>query len=317
MNQELLSIVYDGIKAILKKEKKSLFYLGYYSILEATLLMVAPLTSAFIINAVIAHAHISIITLSIIILTIFIGVALLQVIKAYIIEKFEQRIFVSNALEIALLAIGKKKDLDPAQLDKYMNYFFDVVSIQKILPEIILNGVALAVKLILSLLLLTVFDISLFALGIFFIVSYFFLIIWLGKKGPVRAIERSDAKHEAIHFLQTLPLQNKTTVVEKLDELLYKFVLARNKMFVVMMRQQSLTFLVEGLILSAFFIVGGYLVFKGQMAIGEFVAVEIIVLTVTYALNDLMKQIDYFYAVVEGFYKIHKLSRVLGDDAKF
>ena len=314
MNYDLLTIVHRGVGSLLKKERKTLLYLAYYSILEATLLMVAPLTSAFIINSVIAHAHVSIVTLSGIVLVIFIGVAILQVIKAFIIEKFEQKIFVSNAIQIALLAIGKKERLDPATIDKYMNYFFDVVSIQKVLPQIILNGVALVVKLVISLLLLIVFDVSLFGLGLFFIFGYLVLILWLGKRGPKLAIERSDAKHEAIHFLQTLPMHKEETTLQKLDELLYRFIQARNRMFAVMMRQQSLTFMVEGLILSTFFIVGGYLVFKGHMAIGEFVAVEIIVLSVTYALNDLMKQIDYFYDVVEGFYKIHKLSHILGKD---
>ncbi len=315
MNQKLLAIVLDGIKVILKREKRSLFYLGYYSILEAILLMVAPLTSAFVINSVIAHAKVSIITLSVIVLVIFFGVAILQIIKAYIIEKFEQRIFVDNAIKIALLSTASKKQIDPQKLDKYMNYFFDVIAIQKLLPSIVLNGVALAVKLFISLLLLIVFDVSLFALGIFFIVSYLVLILWLGKRGPERAVARSDAKHEAIHYLQTLPLHKQSTLLDRLDEFLYRYVKTRNSMFSVIIKQLSLTFIVEGLILSVFFIVGGYLVFKGNMAIGEFIAAEIIILTVTYALNDLMKQIDYFYEIVEGFYKVHKLSHILGEDA--
>ncbi len=196
-----------------------------------------------------------------------------------------------------------------------MNYFFDVIAIQKLLPSIVLNGVALVVKLLISLLLLIIFDVSLFALGIFFIVSYLALILWLGKRGPERAVARSDAKHEAIHYLQTLPLHKQSTLLDRLDEFLYRYVKARNSMFSVIIKQLSLTFIMEGLILSVFFIVGGYLVFKGNMAIGEFIAAEIIILTVTYALNDLMKQIDYFYEIVEGFYKVHKLSHILGEDA--
>ncbi|HIE59176.1 MAG TPA: hypothetical protein EYP82_04450 [Hydrogenothermaceae bacterium] len=82
-------------------------------------------------------------------------------------------------------------------------------------------------------------------------------------------------------------------------------------MFTVIIRQLSLTFFMEGLILSSFFILGGYLVFEGKMPIGEFVASEIIIIAVTYSLRDFMQQIDYIYDMVEGFYKIDKLSKKL------
>ncbi|HIP20271.1 MAG TPA: hypothetical protein EYG70_04020 [Sulfurimonas sp.] len=82
-------------------------------------------------------------------------------------------------------------------------------------------------------------------------------------------------------------------------------------MFSIIARQLAVSFFIEGLILSSFFILGGYLVFEGTIPIGDFVAIEIIILSVLNGLRSFMKQIDYIYDMVEGFYKIDKLSRAL------
>ncbi|MBL1243805.1 MAG: hypothetical protein COA39_005330 [Sulfurimonas sp.] len=50
-----------------------------------------------------------------------------------------------------------------------------------------------------------------------------------------------------------------------------------------------------------------------MIPIGEFVAIEIIIISVVYALRDFMKQIDYIYDMIEGFYKVDKLSKTLAN----
>jgi len=47
------------------------------------------------------------------------------------------------------------------------------------------------------------------------------------------------------------------------------------------------------------------------LPLGEFVASEIIVVSISYALKGFMKQIDYIYDMIEGLYKVQKLSFTL------
>ena len=307
---KVLSIVFDNFKEIVTSNKRNIFYLLYYSVLESVLLLVAPLTSAFIINSVLAHATVSIVVLSIIVIVIYFFVSILKVIKEYMIEKFEQKIFVENAIHVAKLATDLET-ADPLKVDKYMNYFFDVVSIQKVFPLIILNGSALAMKVFVSLLLLLIFDVTFFAIGLFFLLFFYFAIVWIGKRGVLRAIERSNAKHETIYFLQSIPFLKDMDVFKELDRLLVQFVKARDRMFRVVMQQRFLAYAMEGVIMATFFIVGGYLVFEGILPIGEFVAAEIVIITVLDALRDFMKQVDYMFEMIEGFYKIEKLEQIL------
>ncbi|HIQ47683.1 MAG TPA: ABC transporter ATP-binding protein [Sulfurovum sp.] len=312
-NLQLLSLITVNFKEIIQEDKKNILYLLYYSTIESVLLLVTPLTSAFIINSVLAHATVSIYAMAFIIMIIFFMITALQVLKSYMIEKFEQKIFVNKAIEISRLAAENKNHRDKENLDKYMNYFFDVISIQKLFPNLLLAGSSLLVKLIISLVLLLIFDVSLFALGVFFIIIFSIIMIILGREGPRLATERSNAKHEAIYFIQDIPSSNgdPEDIYTKLDALLTDFVNKRNNIFSVIIKQLSLSYVSEGFILSSFFILGGYLVFQGAMPIGEFVAAEIIIISITYTMKDFIKQIDYIYDSFEGFYKIDKLNHTL------
>ena len=316
---EIQKNIYLSIKNILQEDKQNILYLFYYSTIEAILLLVIPLASSFIINSILAHATISIAVLGVVLIVVFTLITLLQIIKHYIIEKFEQKIFLNTGIEIAKMAtkIHKVTNDKIRFIDKHMNYFFDITSIQKVFPMVLLDGTALVVKLIVSSLLLLAFDVSFFILGIILFFLFIILLYFLGKGGVKYAIERSDAKHNAIYYLQSIPdlKIDADIILEEYDEYLKKFIYARRKIFDVVIRQLSLTFVMEGLVFSSFLIFGGYLVVHGSIPLGEFVAAEIVVVSLIYALKGFMKNIDSIYDMAEGFYKIDSLSRSLKENS--
>jgi ABC-type bacteriocin/lantibiotic exporter with double-glycine peptidase domain len=312
------SKVISSLSKIIKEDKNNVFYLLYYSVIEAILVLSIPLASSFIINSVMAHASISIVVLEIIIIVIFIITTILQIIKEYIIENFQQKVFVNSAIKIAEMAtlLVDTETKNKHFVDKYMNYFFDITSIQKFFPILLLDGTGLVVKILVSLLLLFAFSPILFGLGFFFLLFFIVILILLGKNGFQYAVDRSDAKHNAIYYLQTIPHIKETRyeILKNFDAHLNKFISAREKIFKIILRQLSLTFFIEGLIFSSFMIMGGYLVTQGSLPIGEFVAAEIILVSITHTLKGFMKQIDYIYDMVEGFYKVEVLSKSLGEE---
>lgn len=312
-NLNITSLVLTRFKEIVDKDKKNILYMLYYSMVEGLLLLVIPLTSAVIINSVLAHATLSITILSLILIVVFSIIVGLQILKGYMIEKFEQKIFIEQSIEVSQLALNASDTSSSQTVDKYMNYFFDVLSIQKLFPIILLDGTALVVKLVISLALLLFFNFSFFLLVLFFILAFIVLVKYLGKGAAKAAIESSNAKHESIYYLQNIPQEkrSKEEILEGLDKHLIAFVRARQTMFSIIIKQLSVAFFAEGIVLSVFFILGGYLVFEGLVPIGEFVASEIIIISLVYALRDFMKQINYVYEMVEGFYKINKLSSTL------
>lgn len=195
-----------------------------------------------------------------------------------------------------------------------MNYFFDILSVQKIFPLLVLDGAGLLMKITVSLLLLLAFDPLLFGYGVFYFVLFVSVLLFLGTGSFYKAKERSEAKHEAIYYLQHIPNQSNKTkeeILEGLDIHLQEFVSKRRGMFQTIIRQMGWMFFMEGVIISGFLILGGLLVINGALPVGEFVAAEIIIVTIVYAIRAFVKQLDYIYDMVEGIYKIDKLSHLL------
>lgn len=308
--------IFTNAMKIIKKDKKNVFYLLYYAAIEAILILSIPLASSFIINSVLAHAKISVFVLGFLVIITFLLVIFLKILQEYIVENFQQKIFVNTGIGIMDLT-SELRDNTPEtkeSMDKYMNYFFDVISIQKVFPMILLDGAGLIMKIIVSLLLLFIFNPILFVSGLILAIIYMYLLVYFGKGGIDCAIKRSDAKHKSIYYLQNTLESDKPReeILKAYDGYLNEFVKTRKNTFKIIIRQLTLTFFMEGVILSGFLIVGGSLVINGDLPIGEFVAAEIIVVSIVYALKIFVKQIDYIYDMVEGFYKVDKLSVTLG-----
>lgn len=313
----IMEVVVQSVTSVVKEDKKLIYDLLYYSLIEAILVLSIPLASSFVINSVLSHADISIFVLGFVVISLFAIVTILQVAKEYIVEKFQQKIFLTTAIDI----VGKvshpdfsKKEND-SEFKKYLNYFFDITAIQKFFPVLLLDGFALIAKILVSLILLWLFDSALFFTGFLSLSVYMIVLGILGKKGVKHAIARSDAKHSAIYFLQNVN-SFPGTRDEKLtsfDEKLTTYARARQALFGTTIRQLALTYFMEGAVFSSFLVVGGYLVVEGAIPVGEFIASEIIVVSITYTLKGFVKQLDYVYDTVEGFYKVDKLSRTVSE----
>lgn len=311
--------IFSSVLNVINHDKRNVTYLISYSAIKAVLALSIPLASSFIINSILAHASISVFVLGFIVITTFIFITLLKVIQEYIVEKFQQEIFVQTGIEVADLASNlTEKKLNTnlhCHTDQYMNYFFDITSIQKLFPVVLLDGVGLVIKIIVSLILLFIFSPLLFISAALLFVVYLILLLLLGRNGIKYAIERSDAKHKSIYYLQHIPEMNekKGEILRQYDTHLNEYVDCRQKSFGVIIRQFALTFFMEGFILSGFLILGGYLVINGALPVGEFVAAEIIIVSIIYSLKVFVKQIDNMYEMIEGFYKLNKLSTSLSE----
>jgi ABC-type bacteriocin/lantibiotic exporter with double-glycine peptidase domain len=313
------SKIFSSVLKIVRHDKKNVVYLIYYSAIKAILALSIPLASSFIINSVLAHASISVFILGFIVITTFVFITFLKVTQEYIVEKFQQEIFVQTGIEVADLASNlSKKKLDTklsCHTDQYMNYFFDITSLQKLFPVLLLDGVGLVIKIVVSLILLLAFSPLLFVSAAILFAVYLVLILLLGHNGIKYAIERSDAKHKSIYFLQHIPDMNRSRdeILKQCDRHLNDYVDSRQKSFGVIIKQYAFTFFMEGLILSGFLILGGYLVINGSLPIGEFVAAEIVIVSIIYSLKVFVKQIDYIYEMIEGVSKLNKLSMSLSE----
>ena len=305
-------IFIDFVKKIIQEDRKNILHLVYYSIIDAILVLSIPLASAIVINSVLSHASLSLIVVGTILLILFVFITILQLLKEYIIEKFQQKVFLMRGIEISQKALNldQGESSDETKHRKLMNYFFDITSIQKFFPILVLDGLGVVIKILVSLLLLLIFDPILFTAGVILFSLYIIILFALGRNAGVTALARSDAKHNTIYFLQNINEEkgSREETLTKYNTSLAKYVKARQNLFRIIIRQLGFTFFAEGFIFTMFLLIGGYLVINGSLPLGEFVAAEIIVNSITYALKGFAKKLDYIYDMIEGLYKVNKLS---------
>jgi ABC-type bacteriocin/lantibiotic exporter with double-glycine peptidase domain len=315
-SNDILKTVFKSIGKIYKEDKKAILNLIYYALLQATLVLSIPMSSAYVVNSIISHAEISIITLGIIVFLLFSIIFILQILQSYIIENFQQKIFLTTAIDLSLKATDS--DLMNEEKEKvfikYMNYFFDIISIQKFFPVLMLGGIGIVVQVIVSLLLLLLFNQILFYSGLIFFLLYIFIIFYIGRNAPQKAVARSDSKHNVIYSLQHIVEKedSREEIIKNLDFQLETYVKARKSLFEVIIKQIGITYIAEGLVFVGFLFIGGFLVVNGELPVGDFIAAEIVIVSIIYALKSFIKQIDYIYDTMEGFHKLNKLSKKIG-----
>lgn len=303
----------SGINTILQYDKQSVFYIVYYSLLEGILVLSIPLATAFIVNSVIAHSSITIVVLGIIVSVTFLLIAFVKLIQEYVMEKFAQKLYVLKWYNVAERILFLK-DMPKRDFKLQMvNYFFDITTIQKLFPTLLLDGLGLVIQIFISLILLLAFNEMLFQVAFVVFGVYLFILVLIGKKGVYYAIDRSDIKHKSIYFLQTLYNSDKTKeeLQYEFNEMMDAYVRERQKVFYVAIKQLALSFVVQALVITGFLILGAFLVIGGTLPLGEFMASEIIIVSMITSISTLIKKINSVYDIIEGIYKTEKLSRYL------
>ena len=95
--------------------------------------------------------------------------------------------------------------------------------------------------------------------------------------------------------------------MERSDQLIYDYLMARKKHFKVLIRQIIFMLLLQALATTALLAIGGILVISGQLSLGQLVAAELIVAVVVGSFAKLGKHIESFYDLMASIDKLGSL----------
>ena len=236
-----------------------------------------------------------------------------QVMQIRVVENIQQDIFSRSAFEFAYrLPKISLLQLDKVHAPELVNRFFDTLTLQKGLPKILIDFSLAIFQITFGLLLLTVYS-------AYFIILAFTLalIIWIifkvtGPKGQETSIYESKFKYRLVHWLEEVARVSRSFKLNskykfhlnKTDNIVVDYVNSRENHFQVLYSQFQLFIGFKVIVAAVFLLLGGYLVIEGQMNIGQFVASEIIVLTIINSVEKVMRSIDTVYDVLTGLEKI-------------
>lgn len=299
---------------LLSTDKKDIGYVYLYAIVTGLISLSLPLGIQAVFNLVSGGLVFS--SVYLLIGLVILGVlvtGLLLVGQMALVEVLQQRVFAKAAFEFTY----RLPRIQPDAFTGYyppelMNRFFDVLTLQKGMPKLLIDLTAAGVQIIFGIILLSVYHPVFIGFGVF-TVLLMLGICWLyGPKGIKTSLDESKYKYKVVAWLEDvardLPLhrlrQDSLETIDHMDEIVANYVLYRNAHFNVLKRFFYSGVAFKTIVTGGLLILGTTLVVGREMSLGQFVAAELIIVLITGSVDKLMSGIDTVFDMLTAVEKI-------------
>ena len=321
MKIETQKTPWKRLLGLLELERKDIFQIFYYAIFSGLVSLSLPLGIQAIIN-LIQGAQISTSWIVLVVL-VTIGVMFsgaLQLMQLRIIETIQQRIFTRASFELSYrfpkIKMNELRNYYPPEL---ANRFFDTLTIQKGLSKILIDVPTAMLQILFSLLLLSFYHPFFIIFGALLLILVYVVFKYTAEKGLQTSLEESKYKYKVVHWIQEIARSvvsfklsgNTSLAVQKNDDLVSKYLIAREDHFKILIIQFVKMIGFKVIVTASLLVIGGTLVLNQSMNIGQFVAAEIIILLVINSVEKLILGLESFYDVLTS---IEKLGQVVDKD---
>ncbi len=308
----------NRILDLVRLEKAEIWSIYFYAILNGLILLSVPLGIQSIVGFVLgASFRASIYVLIFLVVVAVLVSGLMQINQMKIIEKIQQRIFVRYAFSYAdaIPRLDLKK-ADGIYLPELINRFFDTATLQKSLAKILLEIPSATIQICFGLILLSFYH-PVFIIFSFLLVFILWLIIYFtGGKGLESSLEESRNKYRVAAWLEEMARIIKfiklaaghALHLKKTDQATISYLKARNEHFKILLLQYRSLVAFKTAITAAMLIFGSILLVNQQLNIGQFVAAEIVILTILNSVEKLIINLDSVYDTLTAVDKLAKLT---------
>lgn len=302
---------------LLHIERRAISAIYFYAILTGLLTLSIPLGLQSIINFVLGGSFST--SLTILIVGVVIGVlltGLLQVQQLKINERIQQEIFVQYSFEFA----QRIPRLDMLSVDGYympelLNRFFDTVSLQKGLSKILLDLPIATIQIIFGITLLSFYNSAFIIFGLLLIIVLVLIIRFTSRQGFESSMHESDQKYNVASWLQEMGramrsmkfARQSNLHLHKADKYITGYIEWRTKHFRVLLTQYWSMISFKVFITVSMLVVGAFLLIQQELNVGQFVAVEIVILTVLGSIEKFIFSLDKVYDVLTSIEKLGKI----------
>lgn len=302
---------------LLRLERKEITAVYFYAILNGLIQLSLPVGVQAIIGYVLgASMRASLVVLiALVVLGVLIA-GIMQINQMKIIEKIQQKLFVRYSFAFAqhIPNLDLKRN-DSVYLPELINRFFDVPLLQKSLSKILLDIPTAVIQILFGLLLLSFYHPAFILFGVILVAILILILKYTGGKGLETSLQKSKFKYKVAAWLEEMARVIRSTKLakqndlhlQKTDEQVSNYLVARNNHFKVLLFQFNVLVIFKTLITAAMLIVGTMLMVNQQLTVGQFIAAEIVILLV---LNSVEKLIINLGSVYDTLTAVEKASEI-------
>lgn len=305
---------------LLHAERSQINYIFFYALVAGLISLVLPLGIQATIELISGGVFFSsvYVLIGIVILGVIIG-GVLQLVQISLVEYLQRRIFTKAALEFAFrIPRLKAESIISNYAPELVNRFFDIITIQKGLPKLLIDFTAGIVQIIFGLILLSLYHpfFVFFSIGLLSLLAILFYAT--GPRGLRSSIEESKYKYKVVHWLEELArainsfkLAGTTDLpIKKTDHTVNNYLKYRRIHFQVLIGQFSFILLFKALITGGLLIVGTMLVVDRQITLGQFVASEVIIILLLSSVEKIVMYMDVIYDLLTAVEKVANVTDI-------
>lgn len=299
---------------LLKEEKKEVYAIYFYAVLNGIVSLSLPLGIQAILNFILGGRMTTSWTLlvAIVALGVIFG-GFLQISQLYLTEKLQQRIFSKSALEFAYrLPRIKLEALRGKYAPELVNRFFDTINLQKGLSKLLIDFSTATLQVFFGLVLLAVYHQFFIIFAVTLVLLLYFVFRFTSPKGMETSLKESSAKYEVAYWLEEIGRTLGTFKLAgfsdlpfaRVDKLVKKYVDYRNGHFAVLIFQYKIMIAFKALIVVSLLVAGSILLMNDEISIGQFVAAEIIIVLIIGSVEKLILSLETVYDTLTATQKI-------------
>jgi ABC-type bacteriocin/lantibiotic exporter with double-glycine peptidase domain len=302
---------------LLATERQEILYILFYTLLVGFISLILPLgiqTTVELVSGGVVFSSVYLMIGLVIFGVLLSGV--LQIVQISLVEFLQQRIFSKAAFEFAYRIPRLRME---AILKNYapelVNRFFDVMTLQKGLPKLLIDLSSAAIQILFGLLLISLYHPFFVFFGLLLLLVLVLIFYITGSRGLQSSIQESKYKYKVAQWLgelaRALPsfklAGNTNLPIRKTDYNLNNYLKNRKVHFKTLVTQFSFIVLFKALITGGLLIMGTLLVADRKITLGQFVAAEIVIILI---LNSVEKIIMYMDVVYDLLTALDKVSHV-------
>ncbi len=301
-------------KNLVEVDKKDIYQILMYAILGGVISLSLPLGIQSIVNFIQAGKVST--SWIVLVIMVVIGVAfvgILKIMQYRITENLQQKIFVRSSFEFAYRFPKIKFNyLYNYSAPELANRFFDTLSVQKGFSKLLLDIFGAVLQILFGVILLSLYHPFFIFFGFIILAMLYFIFKLNFTAGLETSLKESKYKYRVAHWIQEiarnhLSFKSKNVFefsLQKNDKIVSKYLVQRENHFAILRRQFIQLTGFKVLVTAGLLIIGGILVLNQQMNIGQFVAAEIIILTIITAVEKLFSGLELFYDVLTSLEKL-------------
>lgn len=279
-----------------------------YGVAVSVLSLATPISVQMLINAVANTALVTpLMTLSATLLGLLLIAVLLSSLRIYAMELFARRFYARQVAEITLRSIHAANPFfEDSKRQGLFNRYFDVVTVQKAVPSLLIGGFTIILQSAVGFA-VTAFYHPFFLAFNLLVIALALMIVLVWTRGAILSgIALSHTKYSAANWLENVGASNGfyksgrhvQFALDRSEGATAAYLAAKIRHFRYTMSQTVAFLLLYAFASAGLLALGGWLVIRGELSIGQLVAAELILSAVFFGIGQLGAYLDITYDLV-------------------